>query len=366
MRILYVTTISGSMSFFVNTIRQLVEEGHTVEFACNTDNSTVNPAYAEMGVTTLHKTDCKRNPFSKSTLRTIKQIRKTVEEGHFDIVHCHTPVASLCTRLACRKLRKKGLKVVYTAHGFHFYKGAPKKNWLIYYPIEKLCARMTDVIITINKEDFEFAKKKFKKTRIEYIPGVGINIGKFRDVDVDVKKKREELGVPQNAFVVLSVGELNENKNQKVIVKAISTLENKENVCYVAAGKGDKKDELDALAKQLGVDLILPGHRRDVREIYKIADVFVLPSYREGLPVCVMEAMCSNIPVVASRIRGVVDLVNDSNGVLCAPDDVGAFAKAISRFRESDTVVDDSALLELLSSENVNKRIESVYKSLTE
>ena len=152
MKILYVTTIGGTMRFFRSVIKELLDAGHVVDIAANEKTSPVAPCYREWGCT-VHQIDPSRSPLNKGNLMAIKQIKKLVTENHYDIVHCHTPVAAMCTRLACRKARKSGTKVFYTAHGFHFYKGAPRKNWLIFYPIEKFCARWTDLLITINKFD---------------------------------------------------------------------------------------------------------------------------------------------------------------------------------------------------------------------
>lgn len=159
------------MGFFKNFIKELLEDGHTVDIATNETTSKVPDCYREWGCQ-IYQISCTRSPFNKGNIDAIRQIRKIAADGSYGIVHCHTPIAAMCTRLACRKLRKSGLKVFYTAHGFHFYKGAPLKNWLVYYPIEWLCAHWTDVLITINKEDFELAKKKMKAKRVEYVPGV--------------------------------------------------------------------------------------------------------------------------------------------------------------------------------------------------
>ena len=225
--------------------------------------------------------------------------------------------------------------VNYTAHGFHFYKGAPFKNWLLYYPVEKICAHFTDVLITINKEDYALAQKKMKPKKVEYVPGVGIDVSKFADAVVDRDAKRDEIGVPRDAFVLLSVGELNGNKNHETVIKALAEINNPE-IHYVIAGRGRKKDYLENLAEEKGVKLHLLGFRRDIPELDKVADVFVFPSYREGLSVSVMEAMASGLPIVCSRIRGNTDLVNENGGFLFDPMSIVECREAIEKIRLSN------------------------------
>lgn len=313
MKILYVTTVGMTMNFFKALVGELIKEGHAVDIACNEDEYKVDDFYRESGCK-IYQIDCSRSPLSKGNLKAVKELKKIVFENHYDIVHCHTPVAGVCARLACKSFRKKGLKVIYTAHGFHFYQGAPLKNWFVYYPIEKYCSRFTDVLITINQEDYALAKKKMKAKKTEYVPGVGIDVDKFRNTVVDRTAKRKELGIPENAFLLLSVGELNANKNHQIVIRALAQL-NDSNIHYMIAGKGDLHDELIDLANQLGVaeQVHLLGYRNDVAELYKTADVYCLPSIREGLNVSVMEAMASGLTVICSCIRGNTDLISKDN-----------------------------------------------------
>lgn len=339
MRILYVTTISLTInSFFKPHIRMLVEQGHQVDIACNDRDLPLDPLYAELGCR-AHKIDFSRSPLSPDNVKAYGQLKALAEQEKYDIVHCHTPNASVITRLVCRKLRKQGLRVFYTAHGFHFYKGAPLLNWMVFYPVEKLCSRWTDKLITINKEDFELAKTKFKAKAVCYVPGVGIDLSRFQNVDVDRAAKRREIGVPEDAFLLLSVGELNENKNHQVILRAMAQLKD-EKVHYAIAGVGEKKDELTKLAADLGVGsrLHLLGYRKDVAELNHAADVFCFPSLREGLGLAAVEAMACGTPVIAADNRGTRSFIVDGeNGFLCKADDVDGFAVAISTIYDSET-----------------------------
>ena len=346
MRILYVTTISLTMnSFFKPHIEMLVNEGHQVEIACNSNDLALDELYSKLGCVS-HQVDFSRSPLSKDNIKAYGQLKKVIKNGNYDIVHCHTPNASVITRLVCKKFRKKnGLKVFYTAHGFHFCKGAPKLNWMIFYPIERICSRYTDKLITINNEDFELAKRKFKANEIIYVPGVGIDFSRFGKISVDKVAKRREIGVPEDTFLLLSVGELNENKNHQVVIKAMARLTGS-NVHYAIAGVGDKKDYLLALAAELGVSdrVHLLGYRKDIEELIRSADLFCFPSKREGLGLAAVEAMACGLPVLAAENRGTKEfVVHDKNGFLCGCFDVDLFNESIKK------AISDRRLLECFS-----------------
>lgn len=334
MKILYVTTIGITMRFFKSFVRSLLDEGHIVDIATNEVDSEVPHCYREWGCI-IHPLDTSRFPLNKGNINAIKQIKRLVSENHYDIVHCHTPVAAMCTRLACRKARKHGTKVLYTAHGFHFYKGAPLINWLIYYPIEKICAHFTDVLLTINQEDFALAQKKMSAKRVEYVPGVGINLENFDSIRADVFAKRRELGIPEEATLLLSVGELNENKNHETVIRALSELKD---VYYIVAGEGERRPYLEDLIRTLDLShrVKLLGFRTDIVELCGAADAFVFPSHREGLSVSVMEAMACGLPVVCSKIRGNTDLIDENGGILFDPHSVEDCGKAIKGMLASD------------------------------
>jgi len=327
MKILYVTTISGTMVFFYEHFKMLLLEGNTIELACNCETQ-INQKILELGFKT-HNIPFSRSPFSKSNLVAYKQLKALISKNNYDIVHCHTPNAAAITRFVCKNLRKKGLKVYYTAHGFHFYSGAPLKNWFIYYPIEWLCSHFTDVLITINTEDYKLAHKRMKAKSIVYVPGVGIDLNKFETVEIDKSAKRIELGIPENAKLFFSVGELNDNKNHETAIRAIAGTD----AYYVIAGDGNKRESLQKLIDDLKVSdrIKLLGYRFDVAEIYAASDFFLFPSFREGLPVSVMEAMASGLPVACSKIRGNTDLVDKNGGVLFDPYSVDDCKLAIEK-----------------------------------
>jgi len=358
------------MDFFKSYIKTLLDMGHTVDIATNENSSKVDDCYREWGCN-VYQIDCSRSPLNKGNLKAISQIKKLVDSNGYDIVHCHTPIAAMCTRLACIKSRKKGTKVFYTAHGFHFYKGAPLKNWIIFYPIEKLCSYFTDVLITINKEDYALAKKKFKAKKVEYVPGVGIDVKKFRDCEVsqpEFKQLRYQLDIPEDAFVLLSVGELNQNKNHEIVLRAISNIKDAQ-IHYMIAGTGERKEYLLSLAKELGIEkqFHLLGYRNDVEKLYKIANAYVHPSFREGLPVSVMEAMASGLPCVVSKIRGNEDLVDECGGFLFTPHLIDECKKALTEvLRAENTLMSkyNKNRSELFSDENILSKMVDLYHNL--
>ena len=262
--------------------------------------------------------------------------------------------------------------MIYTAHGFHFYTGAPLKNWLLYYPVEWLCAHWTDALITINKEDYERARKHMHARRVEYVPGVGIDTRRFLEAKADRAAKRREIGVPEAATLLISVGELNRNKNHAVVIQALAKLNNR-SIHYAIAGIGPLRDTLEHLADSLGVtaQVHLLGYRKDVPELYQAADICVFPSIREGLPVAVMEAMAAGLPFVAAENRGTRDLLTDGeNALLCRYDDADGFAEAIRR------ECGDFALRNRMRIQNqrksaafdmalINERMQKVYQDTT-
>ncbi len=359
MRILYVTTIAGTMGFFPAHLKMLIDEGHTIEIAANTDLGI--PKFCTDMELKVYHIPFSRSPFSKTNLVAYKQFKELVKSGEYDIVHTHTPNASACVRLACRKLRKSGLRVFYTAHGFHFYKGAPLKNWLIYYPVEWLCAHWTDMLITINKEDYTLAKKRVHAKRVEYVHGVGIDLIKFGNSTVDRNEKRKELGIPADTKLLISVGELNENKNHETVIRAINGMD----VYYIIAGVGNKQEYLQKLIDEQNMTdrIRLLGFRADVKDLYAMSDIFVFPSFREGLSVSVMEAMASGLPCVVSRIRGNVDLIDDECA-LFDPRSTESAKNAIDFILSSDAVElgnHNAERVKIFSTEVVLEEMRALY-----
>lgn len=271
-----------------------------------------------------------RNPLKIGNISCYRKIKKLIEKEQYDIVYCHTPVGGAIARLAAKDMRKNGTQVIYMAHGFHFYDGAPLINWLIYYLIEKWLSRYTDILITINQEDYQRGLKFYAK-KVKYTPGVGIDLNKFYFDEKIRMKKREELNLHDNDFALLSVGELTKRKNHLMVIEAMNQLDNK-NLHYFICGSGPLKSEIESLAKKyhLNNNIHLLGFRKDVYDICNACDLFVFPSLQEGLPVALMEAMACQMPVVCTNIRGNSDLIVENKGGFLAEISPEDFANKIA------------------------------------
>ena len=335
-KVLFVATVVGHINaFHIPYLKWFKEQGWETHVAAHADTEKESRISC---CDVFHEVGFTRTPFTLKNIKAYKVLKQLINDNSFDIIHCHTPAGAALTRLAARQARSRGrTKVIYTAHGFHFYKGAPLLNWLVYYPIEKFLSRYTDVLITINKEDYEIAKNKMHAKTTEYIPGVGIDVKKIQNIKVDRNKKRHELEIPEDAIVLLSVGELSKRKNHEIVIKALSQLEDK-NVVYAICGKGSMQEYLQDLACQLNVRdrVFLLGYRTDIIEICKASDIFLFPSLQEGLPVALMEAMACGLPVVCSQIRGNIDLItNGVNGYLWNVTDSAELCKVIVNIKQS-------------------------------
>ena len=261
-----------------------------------------------------------RSPFKLKNLKAYRELKSIIDQNGYKIIHCHTPLGGLLTRLAARKARKNGTKVIYTAHGFHFCKGAPLLNWLAYYPVEKGLAYYTDCLITINEEDYNLAiKRRFKAKRIERVHGVGVDTERFRPVrKANRDKLREQLGYQCDDFLMFYAAEFNGNKNQQFLIQALALIKDEvPNAKLLLAGEGPLLSSCKELALKLGIEekVIFLGYRSDVEMLLPICDIAVASSLREGLPVNIMEAMACGLPIVATSNRGHRELVrNNDNG----------------------------------------------------
>lgn len=321
-RMLMLASVASMIDQFnMPNIELLQEMGYEVHVACNFEKGSTctdeKVLELKKKLKQLHvsffQIDFERNVMKlNQDLKAYKQVLKLARKYHYTFIHCHSPIGGVVGRMVGHKTNTK---VIYTAHGFHFYKGAPLLNWLIYYPIEKFFSRFTDVLITINKEDYKRAKKMLHAKSVEYIPGVGIDVSKFKNIVVDKKEKREELKIKDDDVILLSVGELNKNKNHEAIIRTLACLQ-QQNIQYLIVGKGELRDYLEKLARELEIEnqVHILGFRNDVVELYKMADVFVFPSKREGLSVALMEAMASGIPCAVSCIRGNIDMIEEGKG----------------------------------------------------
>lgn len=338
MKILYVATVlSHICQFHLPYLQMLQEQGHEIHVAAH-DNLAVKNGL-QLKYTDRHiEIPFERSPFDPRNIKAYRMLKALLNREHYDLIVCNTPVGGVLTRLAARKCRKNGTRVVYIAHGFHFYKGASKKNWILFYPLEKALARLCDVVVAINEEDYSLAKKQFPG-KVAHIHGIGVREDRFQPAsETEQAEIRRAEGLSKEDFVVLCTGELNENKNQKTLVAAAALLKDKiPNLKVLLAGNGPKEQDLrDQIAAEGLEDHVkLLGYRTDLEKLVPAVDVVASCSKREGLPLNIVEAMLCKKPVVASVNRGNAELVEDGvTGYLVSPEDaIQYFERILSLFQ---------------------------------
>lgn len=334
MKALIVTRVSGFLpQFEANNVKILQEMGYEVHYAANFNTVVYgkdNHRLEGLGLV-CHQIDFERSPFSPGVRKAYKQLKELMEQESFDLIHCHMPMSGVVARMAAQAVRKRSgrkVPVLYTAHGLHFYQGAPLKNW-IYYPVERFLARYTDRLILINEEDYKRAGKFPIRGRVERIMGVGMRLERFdawkkeeysigrkvTDVDNGVKDIYEEYGIPEEYGILISVGEITQRKNHIVMIDAMKELLDLPLV-YVICGSGPWEEKLKMHVKEQGLEsrVKFAGYVDQIPGVLKQADCFVFPSFQEGLPVAVMEAMAVGLPVIATGIRGITDLLEHTKG----------------------------------------------------
>lgn len=334
MKVLYVTTVSRTINaFLIPHIEMLLEKGYEIHCACSIDKP-VSKELQEKGVK-VFEVPFSRNPLGIGNIKAYNRLRELHRINSYDIVHVHTPIAAIYGRLL--KLSFPSLKTIYTAHGYHFLKGGSKLGWLLYYPIEKIMAKFTDVIININKEDYEITKEKLKPKKAYLLNGVGLDLSKYKKLgEKEIIEKRNELGLSKDDFVVLMIAELNKNKNHMQLINAMKILKEKyPNIKAICIGDGYMMDSLKEYVNvnSLQNNIFMLGYREDVNNLINISNIGILMSYREGLPRNIMEFMACGRRVIATDIRGCRDIVcNDSVGQLVDVGDYEATAKAIEKY----------------------------------
>ena len=370
-RVLILASVASMIGQFNrDNISLLQEMGYKVDVACNFKNgSTFSEESAkqlkkeliEQGVRCFH-VDFSRSPVQIGKhVQCYRTVKRLMIENQYLFCHCHSPIGGAIARFAGHATKTK---IIYTAHGFHFFKGASVLNWAIYYPIELLLSYWTNCLITINKEDYYRAKYKFHAKKTVYIPGVGIDSNRFQNLGISREQKRQELGLSKENIFILSVGELNKNKNHEVVVRALAGLKG-QNIVYMIAGEGNQKEHLKTLAEKNGVSLRLLGLREDICSLLEASDVFAFPSKREGLSVSVMEAMFMKKPVIASKIRGNIDLIKDGeNGLLVHPNTVEAWEQGMHKMINTIGTyhLGEKKRLKSLEKKNINEKMMQIYK----
>lgn len=382
---LLVTTVSGFVpQFEMNNVRLLQAMGYEVHYASNYNTPSYGTDNYRLDGTGVvrHQIDFVRSPFQAANLKVYRQLRDLMRREPFSLVHCHTPMGGVMARLAAHATHTG--PVIYTAHGFHFFKGAKPVNWLCYYPMERFLSRYTDQQICINQEDYARAKQDFHAKRVDYIPGAGIDLSRIPHLTAgEIQKKKADLGLPDGKTILLSSGELIRRKNHETILRAIAQMDDSVPIHYVVCGHGQLDAYLKNLAAQLGVasKVTFLGYRQDILEVLHTADLFLFPSYQEGLPMALLEAMACGLPVLCSHIRGSSDLMGAplsqtecfafcKGGIMVKKaDDPAAYCQALSH------LLSDPAALKEMGNKNrlrcqeftvqkVGEKMEEIYRRL--
>lgn len=367
-KVLFTATVdSHILQFHLPFLKMFKENGYEVHVATN---GTEDIPYCDV----KHIVPFERSPFKLNNLKAIVQLRKIIETGNFEIIHTHTPMGAVVTRIAAKRARKKlHTRVIYTAHGLHFFKGAPLKNWLMFYPVEKILSKYTDTLILINQEDYELCKKRFKHCKdIRYVPGVGIDEKKFDFTLSDIEKDslRKSLKLKKDDFVIIYPAEISKRKRQMWLIESIASfLMEHEDAHLLLPGKDSLNNQCGKLVEKMNLSnqIHFLGYRKDIPKLLKISDLAVSAASQEGLPVNIMEAMFVGLPIVASNCRGNRDLVvNNLNGFLVDIDDKNGFLSAVEKLYlnyelRNDFIRESSKLIEKYKLDIVLEMLNDIY-----
>lgn len=366
-KVLYVTTVSRTINaFLIPHINMLLDNGYEVHCACSIDKP-VDKELQRIGVK-IFEVPFSRNPLGIGNIKAFIKLEELQRINDYDIVHVHTPIAAIYGRLL--KLNFPSLRIIYTAHGYHFLKGGSKLGWILYYPIEKIMAKFTDVTININKEDYEITKEKLKPKKCYLLNGVGLDLDKYKKLSSkEIQEKRKEFGLKDKDFVVLMVAEINKNKNHIQLINAMDILKDKyPNIKVLCIGDGTLKESLEKqiILRNLQNNIFMLGYRLDVNKLINISDIGILLSRREGLPRNIMEFMACGRKVIATDIRGCRDLICDETiGTLVNVDDYESTAKAIEKYYIlNDKSFEVSEKIRKYDIESINSELLKIYEDV--
>ena len=366
-KVLYVTTVSRTINaFLIPHINMLLDNGYEIHCACSIDKP-VDKELQRRGVK-IFEVPFSRNPLGIGNIKAFIKLEELQRINDYDIVHVHTPIAAIYGRLL--KLNFPSLRIIYTAHGYHFLKGGSKLGWILYYPIEKIMAKFTDVTININKEDYEITKEKLKPKKCYLLNGVGLDLDKYKKLSSkEIQEKRKEFGLKDKDFVVLMIAEINKNKNHIQLINAMDILKDKyPNIKVLCIGYGTLKESLEKqiILRNLQNNIFMLGYRLDVNKLINISDIGILLSRREGLPRNIMEFMACGRKVIATDIRGCRDLICDETiGTLVNVDDYESTAKAIEKYYIlNDKSFEVSKEIRKYDIESINSELLKIYEDV--
>lgn len=368
-KILYVSRELTHIYFHLNYIKHLIEQGNEVHIACEINKSTND--FEECGIK-LHNISFARKSISMKHKIAYKQLKNLYKYENYDVIHLHTPIAGFIGRLAAKNTDSK---IIYTAHGLHFFKGSPAINWILYYPLEKIAAMWTDVMILINREDYDLVKRKFvlrNNGEIYYVNGVGIELELFENKDrLLIENYKNELKICESDMIISCVAELNKNKNQIQLLKALNESKNKENITILIIGEGNERENLINYCNEYGLDKVkFLGYRRDVFNLLAISDILVLVSHREGLPKSLMEGMASSLALLGTNTRGIRDIIRDGiNGYVVETGDYKTLSEKIDDLYEDKEKLsrmkkESHLLAKQYKIEFITEQLDEIYKKI--
>lgn len=376
MKILYLTSLSGKRinSFMLSSILAANKSNYQFDIAFNMNEADIellDEDCNKLGIK-YYNICFQRNPLNIKNIVAYKQLNRIIKEGHYDVIHCNTVIAGILGRLCGKKNRVP--KIIYMVHGFHFHKKSSFLKWIMYYPVEKFMSRYNDYTITINKEDYAISKKMHSTNNI-FVHGVGVNIERIDETQkkIDKEKVLKENGIANDRIIITNVGELRKLKNQLVLIKSMKNIvKENNNVVLLICGKGKLEEKYKKYIKKnrLEQNVKLLGFKDNVLEILLISDIFVFPSYREGLSAALMEAMACGLPIVCSNIRGNNDLVKQGvNGYLCYPNKMTDIKNCISLLINDEKLrkvmgIESKKIIKNYDINNSISEINSIYNEI--
>ena len=355
--------------FHIPFILRMKELGWQVDVACKMDTAIPECDHS-------YDLPCDRNPFSGGIGKSISILKQIISENDYDVVHCNTVTGSIIGRVAAKSFRKKGVKVLYTNHGLHFYEGAPISRWILGYPMEKMLAPYTDVFITINEADYGLVKKYLSNCgAVERIHGIGVDLSHFRNASLSVNREtiRASLGITSNDYVLTYVAEINTNKNQAALLEVFRIVQKVipfSKLLLIGPDHTDGKFKKNICDKGMEKDVLLLGWRDDIPELLSSSDIYVASSRSEGLGLNLIEAMACGIPVVAFKNRGHNEIVNhNKNGFLVNQEAYEEMAQCIIKVHDDEKLrkrITSQAQIDISKYEiaNVLKELEKIYAKL--
>ena len=368
-KILFVANIQRHfIAFHLPYMKWLKEQGYEVHCAANGGDVKVPIVDKQFNICV------QRSPFHLDNIKAYRQLKDIIKSERYDLVHCHTAMGSVIARLASRSFREQGtLKVLYTAHGFHFFKGAPFQYWFFYYPVEKYLSSFTDAIITINHEDYNLIKAhKFKNEKTFIIPGIGINIDRLFQQTIGLKNElRQQYGYKVDDIILIYVAEYIERKNHKFILDAMPDLIRKiPNIKILFAGKGKLFEQTQGYARELHIQDYIDflGFRKDIAELIALSDIGISSSRQEGLPMNIAEELYTGLPVVVSEERGHKELVEHGvNGFIYPQMDQDSFVQAVVALAKDPVLrakMSENArrMIQKFTIENTLKSMANIYQ----